>query len=171
MREIGALDVPWLPKSPVIPDSLLPENGEWAWNEYVFRVAHFPGQTWWHCALMTTIAGQKVFFGGDNFQPPSRWNGTGGFSAFNGSHFKRGYMPSVRLVQKWKPDVMACGHGTYVWYNAQYYRKVLSWAAHAEAAVKALSRAETWKGTTTGRKWPDRGRNLADDLTLHRKGV
>ena len=162
LREIGALDVPWLPKEPVIADALLPQYGAWIWNEFSIRVAHFPGQTWWHCALMTTVNGQKVFFGGDNFQPPSRWNGTGGFSAFNGSHFKRGYAPSVRLILRWKPDVVACGHGTYVKFSSRYYRKVLAWAAQAGTAVRALCPAHNlhrdyYRGDLAG-SWPKPGR-------------
>jgi len=72
IREIGAIDAPWLPAEPIIADHLLPRDGTWQWNEFRFRCAPLPGQTWWHCVLMTTVAGRRVLFAGDNFQPPSR---------------------------------------------------------------------------------------------------
>lgn len=78
LRKIGAIDAPWLPKRPILPDHRWPMEGNWRWNEYVFKIAHMSGQTWWHCGFMTDIDGEKVLFGGDNFQPNSRWNGTGG---------------------------------------------------------------------------------------------
>jgi glyoxylase-like metal-dependent hydrolase (beta-lactamase superfamily II) len=160
LREIGAMDVPWLPRQPVIADDLLPEEGEWAWNEHHFRVAHFPGQTWGHCALMTTVDGRRVFFGGDSFQPPSRWNGTGGFCAYNGSRFRDGFARSARLVMDWQPDVVACGHQTYVRYNPDYYRKVIAWADRAEAAVRALCPSgdlgQDYYGVAGF--WPEKGR-------------
>jgi len=138
IREIGAIDAPWLPAEPIVADHLLPRDGTWTWNEYRFRCAPLPGQTWWHCALMTTIAGRRVLFAGDNFQPPSRWNGTGGFSSFNGSVFEEGFVESARRIIDWRPDVVATGHGTYVLYNERYYLKVIRWARAAQAAVKAL---------------------------------
>jgi glyoxylase-like metal-dependent hydrolase (beta-lactamase superfamily II) len=160
LREIGAMDVPWLPKQPVIPDALLPEDGEWTWNEYAFRVAHFPGQTWGHCALMAAVDDRRVFFGGDSFQPPSRWNGTGGFCAYNGSRFRDGFVRSARMVMDWRPDVVACGHQTYVAYNPKYYRKVIVWANRAEQAVRALCPSGDLERDyhSVADFWPEKGR-------------
>ncbi len=138
IARLGAYDVPWLPRRAIRPDNLLPVRGTWRWNEYRMRVAPFAGQTWWHCCLMTTIAGRKVFFGGDNFQPNSRWNGTGGFCAYNGCRFREGFARSAKLVLDWKPDVLACGHGTYYRFAASQFRKIIRWADKAERAAKAL---------------------------------
>ena len=138
MRKIGAIDAPWLPARPIIPDELLPVDGQWQWNEYSFHVAPLPGQTWWHCALMTTIAGKRVLFGGDNFQTNSRWNGSGGFSAFNGSDFRRGFIPSAQRIIDWDPHLLANGHGVYFRYRRGHFEKIIRWAERAEAAVAAL---------------------------------
>src|SRR5205823_10480309 len=94
--------LPWLPPQPICPDSLWPERGKWRWNEYEFQIAPFPGQTWWHCAFQTSVDGRQVLFGGDNFQPASRWNATGGFCAYNGSRFREGFVRSARQVLEWK---------------------------------------------------------------------
>lgn len=119
------------------PDSILPRKGVWRWNDFRFRIAPFPGQTWWHAAHLTEIDGRRVLFGGDNFQPNSRWQGTGGFSSFNGSRFD-GFAESAQLVLDWKPDIIANGHRTYVHFHPSQFRKIIQWARRAEKAVADL---------------------------------
>ncbi|MCX6992800.1 MAG: MBL fold metallo-hydrolase [Kiritimatiellaeota bacterium] len=129
---------PYLPAKPVQADVLLPENGTWTWNEYAFRVAHWPGQTWWHAAYLTTVDRQKVLFGGDSFQPVSRWNGTGGFCANNNSRFREGFIPSARLMLTWQPDILANGHRCVFRFTESRFRQIIDWAYFAERAVLAL---------------------------------
>jgi glyoxylase-like metal-dependent hydrolase (beta-lactamase superfamily II) len=119
-------------------DEWLPETGTWRWNEYPFRVAPFPGQTWWHVAHQVAVDGVRVLFGGDNFQPNSRWNGAGGFSSYNGSRFREGFARSAQLVLDWSPDLLCCGHGTFYRFHPDRFRKVQRWARRAEQAVRAL---------------------------------
>lgn len=138
LAPIHDIDAPWLPATPVLPDTTLPLAGTWTWNEYEFRVAHFPGQTWWHAAFMTKVDGKRVFFGGDNFQANSRWNGTGGFSSFNGSRFREGFEASAKLVLEWKPQIFANGHNEYYRFSPSQFRKIAKWALRAEAATQAL---------------------------------
>jgi glyoxylase-like metal-dependent hydrolase (beta-lactamase superfamily II) len=132
------LEVPWLPLQPVTADELWPQRGTWQWNEYEFMVAPWPGQTRWHCAFMASIAGQRVLWGGDSFQPSSRWNGTGGFCAYNGSRFTEGFAASAQLVLDWKPQVIACGHSTYYRFHASRFNKIKRWAKATEKATTAL---------------------------------
>jgi glyoxylase-like metal-dependent hydrolase (beta-lactamase superfamily II) len=138
LAEPTAWRVPWLPAAPLLPDALLPEPGVWRWGGYELAVHHFPAQTWWHTSLCTVVDGRRVFFGGDNFQPPSRWNGTGGFCAMNGAHFRAGFAASAALVQQLRPAWIATGHGTYYRYQRQQFTKIARWAARAERAVRAL---------------------------------
>lgn len=137
LRRPGLFDVPWLPAEPIIADHLLPETGSFRWNEFTFRVAPYPGQTRWHMCLMTDIDRRRVFFGGDSFQPASRWNGTGGFCALNGSSFA-GFRQSARLIMSWKPDLVANGHDTYVTYHPSQFEKIVTWSRHAERATRML---------------------------------
>jgi len=102
-------DVPWLPAKAVSADRLLPEEGNFRWRDYRFDIRPFPGQTWWHCAFDTQIDGSHVLFSGDNFQPPTRWNGTGGFCGYNGSHFS-GFARSAQIVLDMAPDLICNGH-------------------------------------------------------------
>jgi len=87
---------------------------------------------------MTTVDGKKVMFGGDSFQPASRWNGTGGFCAHNNSRFRNGFVPSARLALRWKPDILASGHRAFFRFTPSRFRRILKWAAFAEKAVRVL---------------------------------
>mgnify|MGYP002016083885 CR=1 FL=1 len=131
-------DLPWLPAESIVPDRLLPETGVFRWSAYRFEIRPFPGQTWWHAAFMAEIDGKKVCFSGDNYQPSTRWNGTGGFSSFNGSRFIEGFVASSKTILKWNPDLVLNGHNTQVRYAPSYYRKVISWAEKSEKATRAL---------------------------------
>ena len=136
--ESGAGFVPWLPQSPIIADELWPIRGEWTWNEYKFTVAPWPGQTQWHCVFMTAVDGKRIVFGGDSFQPSSRWNGTGGYCAYNGSRFEEGFSASAALMMAWAPDIVLCGHNTYYAFRNSKFRKIIQWARRAEKAVIAI---------------------------------
>ncbi len=130
--------LPWLLQEPIEADHLWPERGMWEWNEYEFQIAPWPGQTWWHCAFMTSIDGKRVLFAGDSFTPSSKWNGTGGFCAYNNSRFDDGFIPSAQLVLDWRPDTMAAGHGNCYEFHPGKFSKIIEWAASARDAVRAL---------------------------------
>ncbi len=138
LGEAAHAHVPWLPREPIVPDELWPARGEWEWRGYRFTVAPWPGQTRWHCVFMTRVDGMAVAFGGDSFQPASRWNGTGGYCAYNGSRFEDGFVASAQLIMSWKPDIVVCGHDTFYTYNASKFRKIIRWARAAQSAVTDL---------------------------------
>jgi hypothetical protein len=87
---------------------------------------------------MAEVDGQRVAFGGDSFQPASRWQGTGGFCAYNRSRFREGYIPSAERILSWSPDIVACGHATFYQYRATKFVKVIEWANAAAEATAAL---------------------------------
>ena len=137
-------DVPWLPVDSITSDRLLPAQGRFRWNRYRFDILPFPGQTRWHCGFHTDIAGQRVLFSGDCYQPPSRWNGTGGFCAFNGSRFAEGFAGSAGAVLHLAPDLICNGHGCIYRYHAGHYRRIVRWAEQAEKAVRNLCPSDAW---------------------------
>ena len=138
LRSPRSLPAPWLLPDIIEPDELWPERGKWQWNEYGFQVAAWAGQTWGHCVFMTIIDGKKVAFGGDSFQPTSRWNGTGGFCAYNRSRFLEGFVDSARLILSWQPEIIVNGHGTYMTFSPSKFKKIIQWARKAEKATRAL---------------------------------
>ncbi len=138
VSRMDELDIPWKVKKPIYPDHLLPDDGRWQWNRYCFEVAHTPGQTWWHCALMTEVDNRKVLFAGDTFQPPSRWKGSGGYCAMNGARFEEGFEKSARLILGWQPDILACGHGTFFEFAPSQFEKIIQWSQKTQQAIQAL---------------------------------
>jgi glyoxylase-like metal-dependent hydrolase (beta-lactamase superfamily II) len=130
--------LPWLLPQTLQPFSLWPDAGDWQWNEYTFRIAPWPGQTWWHCAFMTEVDAHRVLFAGDSFQPAGIWNGTGGFCAYNNSRFLEGYVPSARLALAWQPEIVAAGHTNCYAFAPAKFEKILAWAQDAHDAVLAL---------------------------------
>ena len=157
LRDVRAARAPWEPPEPILADALWPERGTWSWNEYDFCVAPWPGQTWWHCVFMADVDGQQVAFGGDSFQPASRWYGSGGFCAYNRSRFREGYVPSAELILSWSPDIIADGHGTYYHFSPNKFHKIIEWAALAENAVAAL--CPTGKLEYDYYQWPIDGKD------------
>lgn len=130
--------LPWLLDKEFRADHVWPEWGSWRWEEYDFQIAPWPGQTWWHCVFMATVDGKRMLFAGDSFTPTSKWNGTGGFCAYNGSRFREGFVPSAQLALDWRPDIVAAGHNNTHRFSATKFRRIIKWAEQAEAAVRAL---------------------------------
>lgn len=138
LADVESRNLPWLPSESIQPDHLWPESGTWTWREYEFQIAPAPGQTWWHCMFMAHVSGKRVLFSGDSFQPSSRWNGTGGFCAYNNSRFPDGFVRTSKTILDWKPDILAAGHGDVFRYSSSKFRKIIKWAASAERATIAL---------------------------------
>ncbi|MFH1570040.1 MAG: MBL fold metallo-hydrolase [Gemmatimonadota bacterium] len=137
-------DVPWLPPVSVPVDRYLPREGRCRWREYTFQSRALAGQTHWHGALATEVDGARILFSGDNFQPPTRWNGTGGFCAYNGSRFVEGFARSAAAVRELAPDVICNGHRCIYRYAASHYRRIEAWAGRAERAVRDLCPSAPW---------------------------
>lgn len=138
LAQAGSHHVPFLTRERITPDEIWPARGQWRWNEYTFEIAHMPGQTWWHCGFMTKADGKKVLFAGDTFQPPSRWNGTGGFCSINGCRFHEGFASTAQHMLDWRPDILVNGHATWRHFSPSAMTKTIAWAKDAHAAVTAL---------------------------------
>ena len=144
LKDRDLYDVPWLPFESIAADRLLPQEGAFRWREYRFAIRPFPGQTWWHCAFDAAIDGRHALFSGDNFQPPARWNGTGGFCAFNGSRFADRFTRSAQTALDIAPQIICNGHGNIYRFAAGHYRRILRWSAKAEKAVQDLCPSAAW---------------------------
>ncbi len=138
MATAPADNFPYQLNHPIEPDDLLPEHGIWRWNEYEFLVEHSPGQTYYSASYFVEIDGENVAFTGDNFQPVSRWNGSGGFCAANYSLLKEGYKVSAEMILDLKPDIIAGGHRSVFRFTERRFQKIIEWSEMAEEALKAL---------------------------------
>ena len=137
-------DLPWLPPDSVTPDRLLPEQGSFRWEGMAMTILPFPGQTWWHCAIHAHVDGRDILFAGDNYHPPTRWNGTGGFCAFNGSRFAEGFARSAAAALNLTPEIVCAGHRSNYRFAASQFRRILRWSSRAEQAVAALCPSRSW---------------------------
>jgi len=144
LRDRDRYDRPWLVAESVAIDRVLPEAGRFRWREYAFDIRPLPGQTRWHCAFDAQIDGQRVLFSGDSFQPPSRWNGTGGFCAYNGSRFEDGFAPSARAILELAPEVICNGHRGMYRFAPSHYRRIAAWSERAAKAVRQLCPSAGW---------------------------
>ncbi|MGC9059463.1 MAG: hypothetical protein ACP5H3_03625, partial [Candidatus Aenigmatarchaeota archaeon] len=95
-------------------------------------------QTWYSCGILGIVDNYKVLFSGDNFQPASRWNGTGGFCSYNRSRFREGFYRSAENVVKLRPDLILAGHGTFFCFSRSYFEKVKKWALKTEKIILSL---------------------------------
>jgi glyoxylase-like metal-dependent hydrolase (beta-lactamase superfamily II) len=132
-----AYDMPWRLPAPITPDQLTPAEGEVTLGNRSFRVGAFLGQTRYHAGYMTMVGGWRLFFGGDNFFPTSRWNGTGGFCAYNHTRPKL-FGDSAKKMLTWSPDVLANGHDTCFRFRSSRAKKIIKWSARAEKALRDL---------------------------------
>lgn len=144
VRDRDRYDLPWLPAESVIADRMLPEDGAFTWCEYELTSHNYPGQTRWHAAICGRVDGLRVLFSGDNYQPPTRWNGTGGFCAFNGSRFQTGFAVSASRALALHPDIVCNGHRCVYRFSRTHYRRILHWTKRAEAAVRNLCPGDSW---------------------------
>jgi len=138
------LDVPWLPAASLRVDRLLPRRGPFRWQEYRFGSRDLAGQTYWHAAFDTVVDDRHVLFSGDSFQPPTRWNGTGGFCAFNRSRFGEGFAASAKAILDLAPDIVCNGHRGMYHFTRSHYRRIAAWAGRAERAVRDLCPSGAW---------------------------
>ena len=143
LRDRDRCDLPFMPADSVLADRILPQDGVFRWGGHRLRVRAFPGQTWWHCAFDADIDGRRVLFSGDNFQPPTRWNGTGGFCAYNGSRFD-GFARSAAAALDIAPDIVCNGHSITYAFAPSHYRRIPVWAAGAGKTVRSLCPSSVW---------------------------
>lgn len=96
-----------------------------------------PGQTFHHDGILTELDGVLVLFSGDNFFFPLRYNGTGGCSHANGSTPEH-YAASAAKVMRWKPRLIAAGHGAAFRFSRPYFLAVQRWAKLYRQALGRL---------------------------------
>ncbi len=119
-------------------DRWLKANETATWREFSFSVRHFPGQTYFTMGLQTTIDGRTCFFTGDNFFHADQFSGSGGWSGRN-----RGwpdlYAKSAQAVLDVKPDWVLAEHGGAFAFNAEDFRRRVTWGQAAAKAADSIA--------------------------------
>jgi glyoxylase-like metal-dependent hydrolase (beta-lactamase superfamily II) len=108
------------------------------WREYRLRIHHQPGQTLFAMGVEVVVDGKKCLFTGDNFYHADQYSGSGGWSGLNRG-LPGGYVQSIRQVLDIRPDWVLAEHGGAFAFDAEDFRRRLTWAREAAAAADALS--------------------------------
>lgn len=132
------LRAPFLDTRPVTIDRRPKEGETLTWREYRFRFHHLPGQTEYTMGVETTIDGKRCLFTGDNWFHQDLYSGTGGWMGLNRST-PSGYAASARKVIELAPEWVLAEHGGAFEYNAEDFRRRVTWGEAAAAACDALS--------------------------------
>ena len=83
------------------------------WHEYTLEFFHLGGQTYYHCGIDTTIAGQRVLFVGDAVGGIGV--GAGSVLCFNDAEpDTRGWAYAVDRMLERAPDLLVAGHAAAV---------------------------------------------------------
>jgi glyoxylase-like metal-dependent hydrolase (beta-lactamase superfamily II) len=113
-------------------------HDEVAWHEYRFRIHHLPGQTVFTMGIETTIDGRRCLFTGDNFFHMKQFSGSGGWTGLNRA-LPGGYAASARKIWEIGPEWILAEHGGPFPFNAEDFRRRVSWAEAAARAADRLS--------------------------------
>jgi len=128
---------PFLDSRPVKFDRQIQEGDTATWREYRFRFHHFPGQTEFTMGVETTIDGKKCYFTADNFFHQDQFSGSGGWMGLNRS-WPLSYKASAQKVLDAKPDWVLAEHGGPFEFNAEDFRRRVTWGKASAAAADAL---------------------------------
>ncbi|GBD36602.1 Hydroxyacylglutathione hydrolase [bacterium HR36] len=107
------------------------------WREYSFRFHHLPGQTYYTMGVETVIDGKRCLFTADNWFHHDQYSGSGGWMGLNRG-LPEGYAVSARRVLEIRPDWILAEHGSAMEFDAEDFRRRVSWAEAAMAAADAL---------------------------------
>lgn len=84
-----------------------------AWHEFELEIFHLPSQTYYHQGIATTVAGKRVLFVGDAID--LRSNICEPVLTYNDAEpEERGWVRGLREIQRRRPDLLVCGHGSAV---------------------------------------------------------
>lgn len=100
----SAYRLPCLSPTVVRVDRRTRSGESWDWHEFRLTAYHFPGQTYYHGALLVEGHGQRLFFIGDSFTPSGIDDYCAGNRNFLGPD--RGFDACLRLLDELCPDYL-----------------------------------------------------------------
>jgi glyoxylase-like metal-dependent hydrolase (beta-lactamase superfamily II) len=128
---------PFLDARPVKIDRRPKEGETLTWREYRFRFHHLPGQTEYTMGVETQIDGKRCLFTADNWFHQDLYSGTGGWMGLNRSG-PLVYATSAKKVLDMAPDWILAEHGGAFEFNAEDWRRRVSWGQAGARSADAL---------------------------------
>jgi glyoxylase-like metal-dependent hydrolase (beta-lactamase superfamily II) len=128
---------PFLDPRPIKFTKELQDGETAAWDGYVFKFYHLPGQSWFTSGIETTIDGKHCVFTADNFFHQRQFSGSGGWMGLNRSS-PVPYGKSAQKVLDIRPEWVLAEHGGPYVFDAEDYRRRVQWGEAAGKACDAL---------------------------------
>jgi glyoxylase-like metal-dependent hydrolase (beta-lactamase superfamily II) len=128
---------PFLDPRPIRFDKRFKDGDTADWREYRFKFHFLPGQSLYTMGVETTIDGKRCLFTADNFFHQDQFSGTGGWMGLNRSNPPM-YGASARKVLDLAPEWVLAEHGGPYVFNAEDYRRRVSWGEAGAMAADAM---------------------------------
>lgn len=122
---------------PIKVDRSFAEGESFQWRGITMTFYHFPGQTWWHQAMLAEKDGIKVLFVGDSLddfhhlRTLDPWNYTPVSDTV-------GAMQCVEVLELTKPDYIATGHSGLKPWKEEYTIPMREFVHSRNSAMEAL---------------------------------
>lgn len=134
LEEPHRFSLPCLSYRPIPVDCRFKDGESFTWKNWTFTLYHFPGQTYWHQAIVAEKAGKRFLFGGDSLD--------------NFDHIRcidplnyvpisdtAGAMKCVNVMEKVRPHYIGTGHQGLRTWDLKYLEPM---RAHVQARNDAL---------------------------------
>ncbi|MFW9950079.1 MAG: MBL fold metallo-hydrolase, partial [Candidatus Thorarchaeota archaeon] len=97
---------------PVTVDKVLKHGDVIKWDDYEFRIYHFPGQTEYHMGMFGVIDDKRVFFVGDSFSASTPFDRRNNVNSMNWCQLGKGvgYEKCADILLKCNPEYLAINH-------------------------------------------------------------
>ncbi|MDC7234384.1 MAG: MBL fold metallo-hydrolase [Spirochaetales bacterium] len=118
-------------------DRTMTEGESIEWRGYTMTFYHFPGQTWWHQAMLLDTGEYTVLFVGDSLDDFDHiraldpWN-------YTPVSDTEGAIQCIRILEETRPDYIATGHSGLKPWNPVYTETMLQNTLRRNRALEAL---------------------------------
>jgi hypothetical protein len=129
--------VPCLEYFPIAADRVFRHGESFSWKGWTFTMYRFPGQTYWHQALLADFGGTRVLFTGDSVDGRGHvrnvdtWNRTevgGPGSAWT----------CLKVLEEARPDFLATGHWGIRRWLPEYDKRLRDYLTRRDALLTEL---------------------------------
>ncbi|MFX0092181.1 MAG: MBL fold metallo-hydrolase, partial [Candidatus Hodarchaeota archaeon] len=129
--------IPCLMETPIKVDRII-KNGEiLKWDDYEFKVFHFPGQTEYHMAMFGEVDGKTVLFAGDSFRDNILKDYDANLICHNTCQLGQnmGAMKCADLLVKYNPEYIILSHNGILKGNEQLFKDYRDLVATYESVI------------------------------------
>ena len=126
--------------TPVKVDRMLKDGETLEWDDYKFKVFHFPGQTEYHMGLFGKIDGKSVFFTGDSVVATLWENRSNNVVCINLCKLgiDVGYMKCADILLECNPEYLAISHHGIIKVDRKLLEKYKQYVSEYEPIISEI---------------------------------